>query len=108
MRDCDSFPVTAFDPFEIPDRDEVTEALAEAFNRMDDFLAVQSGDDGISLDAVECLQAAVGIEGDARQLFKGRLAQVSKSAHTGQVLFGVIVGLLAAEARELDPQSSDE
>ena len=75
---------------------------------MDDFLAVQSGDGEISLDAVECLQAAVGIEGDARRLFKGRLAQVSKSAQAGQVLLGVIVGLLAAEARELDPQSSDE
>jgi hypothetical protein len=107
VRDCDSFPVTAFDPFEIPDRDEVTEALAEAFNRMDDFLAVQSGTGEISLDAVECLQAAVGIEGDARQLFKGRLAQVSKSAHAGQALLGVIVGLLAAEAGQIDLPGSN-
>jgi hypothetical protein len=92
--------MTAFEPFEIPDRDEVTEALADAFNRVDDFLAVQSGRGGISPDSVECLQAAVGIDGDARRLFAERLARVSEAAQPGQVLLGVIVGLLAAEAAE--------
>ncbi len=69
-------------------------------------MAVQSDQGAISLEAAECLQSAVGIEGNARRLFKDRLPDVSETAHSGLVLLGVILGLLAAQAAEPDSQRS--
>jgi hypothetical protein len=75
--------------------------LDAAFDRIEDFLAVQAGrSGGEMMDAVECLQLAVGIDEQARRVFADRLKQVSEAAHPGGVLLGVILGLFAAEATD--------
>lgn len=78
----------------------MNDALIEAFDRVDDFIAVQSTQGGIDLEAVECLQLAVGINLDARRLFKQRLEQTSHNSHPGGVLLGMIIGLLAAQCQD--------
>ena len=78
---------------------EITDSLERAFDRIDDFQAVQSGRSGEQLvDAVLCLQEAVGIRDDTRVLIKERLDAIKGSSRApGHVLLGVIVGLMAAE-----------
>jgi hypothetical protein len=69
--------------------------LNEAFNRVEDFCAVQQAQrGGFSLDAVTCLQAAVGLTDDDRRLIMDRLPS---DAYPGAVLFGLVLGLLAAQ-----------
>lgn len=75
----------------------MNDALSEAFDRVNDFIAVQSAQGGIDLESVECLQLAVGIDSDARLLFKQRLEQTSHNSQPGGVLLGMILGLLAAQ-----------
>jgi hypothetical protein len=76
----------------------LTDALQAAFDRIEDFLAVQSGDGGaIALEPVMRLQESVGIDDDARAAFVARLSDVQPNAHAGAVLLGLIVGLCAAE-----------
>jgi len=74
---------------------ESTVPLTEAFDRLEDFLAVWS--DGIPLDALECLQESVGIDDELRGLFARRLESLQPDAHAGAVLLGVILGLSAAQ-----------
>jgi hypothetical protein len=72
--------------------------LELAFDRVDDFLAVQrgaSGDDLIA--AVERLQEAVGIDAAERRLVGRRLAHLDAADRGGAVLFGMVIALLAAE-----------
>jgi hypothetical protein len=71
------------------------DSLAAAFDRLDDFLAVQGP--AIELDAVLCLQEAAGIGAEERDVFAERLATVQPNAHAGAVLLGVLLGLFAAE-----------
>ena len=71
--------------------------LSDAFDRLDDFVAVQSAGGGITAEAVELLQRAVGIEDDQRALIAQRVQALG--ANAGSVLLGVLVGLLAGEAR---------
>ena len=72
--------------------------LTLAFGRIEAFLAVQDGARGAQLArAVECLQAAAGIGAEERRRIAfglGRLEAVNPRA--GDVMLGVIVGLLAA------------
>jgi len=73
------------------------DALQAAFDGLDDFISVQTAEDGdIRLDAVEALQRSVGIDDDERVAFARRLAEMQPGAHAGAVLLGVIVGLTAA------------
>jgi hypothetical protein len=70
--------------------------LATAFDRIDDFLAVQSP--GLTLDAVLRLQEAVGIDDHARALIGERLAtleQRGQRAAVGSLLLGLLIGLFA-------------
>jgi len=79
--------------------DEITASLARAFDRIDDFQAVQAGRMGEELcEPVIRLQESVGIVDDSRALLRERLDGI-KGASTapGSVLLGVIVGLMAAE-----------
>jgi hypothetical protein len=71
--------------------------LSTAFDRIDDFVAVQRAAGGITVDAVELLQRAVGIEADQRAVIARRVDAIG--APGGAVLLGVLVGLLVAEAR---------
>lgn len=81
--------------------DRITDTLARAFDRIDDFERVQSGVRGKELvEAVDRLQESVGIDDDARALIGERLDQIKGSDKApGHVLLGVIVGLIAAELR---------
>lgn len=73
--------------------------LTVAFDRVDDFLAVQGP--GISVDAVVLLQEAVGVDAHARAVVGDRITVLVDEGHpavAGSVLLGVLVGLFAAEA----------
>lgn len=73
--------------------------LTVAFDRVDDFLAVQGP--GISLDAVVLLQEAAGVDAHARAVVGDRVTALADAGHpavTGSVLLGVLVGLFASEA----------
>jgi hypothetical protein len=76
--------------------DAATEAgIAEAFDRIENFVAVQGTE--ISVDAVNRLQESVGIDEEARAIFRDRVEALDSRFRAGQVLLGVIVGLLAAQ-----------
>ncbi|MGH2950494.1 MAG: hypothetical protein ACRDKX_00415 [Solirubrobacterales bacterium] len=83
--------------------DAITDSLAEALDRIEDFKAVQHdrGTDEL-LAAVICLQESVGIRDDARALLGERIeALQGKTKATGHLLLGLIIGLSAADlARE--------
>jgi hypothetical protein len=73
--------------------------LSEAFDRLDDFVAVQQGG-GITVEAVELLQLAAGIEDAERSLIRDRVAALATNPQAGPVLLGILVGLFAAEDAE--------
>ena len=75
--------------------------LDAAFDRIDDFVAVQGP--AISVDAVNLLQEAVGVDTDARAVIWERVAVLGEAA-VGSVLLGVLVGLLAAETSARRPR----
>ena len=68
--------------------------LADAFDRIDDFVAVQNAAGGITVEAVELLQRAVGVEDEQRAVIAQRVEALG--APGGAVLLGILVGLLAA------------
>ena len=69
------------------------DSLTVAFDRVDDFVAVQRACGGPTLAAVELLQQAVGVEGEQRAVIAARAAALGVSAET--LLLGVIVAKLA-------------
>lgn len=71
--------------------------LSRAFDRLDDFVAVQIAGGGITREAVTLLQEAVGIDDAERVLICDRTAALSKDAAVGSVLLGILVGLLTAD-----------
>ncbi len=74
------------------------DALQAAFDRIEDFLAVQSDADGrIGLEPVLRLQESVGVDDDARSEFARRLREIQPGAPAGAVLLGLVVGLSAAQ-----------
>lgn len=76
----------------------MTTALDSAFDRLDDFLAVQAGAGPPALlDAVERLQESVGVDAAARGRIAARLEALRFDALSGPVVLGLVVGLLAAE-----------
>jgi hypothetical protein len=70
--------------------------LTTAFDRIDDFVAVQRAAGGITFEAVELLQRAAGVEAGQRAVIARRVEALGAPA--GAVLLGVLVGLLAAQA----------
>ena len=78
---------------------EITDSLATAFDRIEDFQAVQRSADPIALrEAAELLQESVGISDDERVLIRERLDGIGGSKRApGHVLLGLIVGLMASE-----------
>jgi hypothetical protein len=76
---------------------ELSDTLARAFDRIEDFESVQADTRGRELvDAVKRLQESVGIDDEARALICERL-EARPGAAAGDVVFGLIVGLIAAE-----------
>jgi hypothetical protein len=78
---------------------EITESLERALDRVDGFQAIQRARPPEEhLDAVLCLQEAVGVGDEARALIKERLFDSDGiPTRPAEMLLGVIVGLLAAE-----------
>ena len=81
---------------------EITDSLARALDRIEDFEAVQSGASSEELrDAVVVLGESVGIGDEARALLGERLEHLEDLEDApcarGHVLLGLIVGLTAAE-----------
>ncbi len=71
------------------------DALATAFDRIDDFVAVQRAAGGPTLESVELLQRAAGVERDQRAVVADRAAALGVPAEA--LLLGVLVGLLASQ-----------
>ena len=71
------------------------DALATAFDRIDDFVAVQRAAGGPTPESVDLLQRAAGIQTDQRAVVASRAAALGVPAET--LLLGVLVGLLAQE-----------
>jgi hypothetical protein len=79
---------------------EIAEPLERAFRRLNDFATVQSGTDHDDLlAAVERLMESVGIADDSRVVLCERIAAIQgvRDADVGQITFGVIAGLMAAQ-----------
>jgi hypothetical protein len=65
---------------------------------MQDFLAVQTAD-GLPLELAQLLrlQESIGVDDEARAVFAPCLDEVQPDASPGAVLFGMLVGLSAAQ-----------
>jgi dienelactone hydrolase len=77
--------------------------LARAFDRIDDFLAVQGPSPAPG--AVLALEEAVGVDDDSRAVIRARVAALAEAGHgaaAGSVVLGILLGLFAAES---NPQS---
>jgi hypothetical protein len=76
--------------------------LGSAFDRLADFVAVQTAEHGgLTTEGVDRLQQAVGVRGGERRLLLDRLPEVAPAADddaAAAVLLGVLLGLLAADA----------
>jgi hypothetical protein len=73
--------------------------LVRAFDRIDDFLAVQGPSP--ERDAVLALEEAVGVDAVSRAVIRARVAALAEAGHgaaSGSVLLGILVGLFAAES----------
>jgi hypothetical protein len=78
----------------------LVDPLEEAFGRIAAFEAVQRAEHGrITLEAVELLQEAAGIDCAGRRLIAERLEDVAPNAPQGAVLLGMLIGLFTADAR---------
>lgn len=76
----------------------LTTVLQDAFDRMQDFIDVQTADGRpLELAQVLRLQESVGVDDQTRAVLARCLAQVQPSAPPGAVLFGLLVGLSAAQ-----------
>lgn len=76
----------------------MTDRLAAALKRVEDFNAVQANGGPDELEAaVLCLQQAVGIDQDSRVVLCEGIERISSMENAGGILLGLIVGLLAAQ-----------
>ena len=73
----------------------MSDTLAGAFDRIDDFVAVQRAAGGPTVESVELLQLAAGVEREQRAVVAGRAAALGVPAEA--LLLGILVGLLAAQ-----------
>jgi hypothetical protein len=87
----------------------LTPRLEAAFDRIDDFIAVQLGGPGVmTVGAVELLQESLGVNEAQRAVVRDRVAALSARGHNasaGSVLLGVLVGIFASELPA--PRNSD-
>jgi hypothetical protein len=67
--------------------------LATAFDRIDDFVAVQRAAGGITRASVELLQEAAGVEVEQRAVIAARAERLGVAAEA--LLLGIIVARLA-------------
>lgn len=81
---------------------EIADSLRDALDRIDEFRALHDGSPRPEhAEAVDCLQRAVGIGSETRELIRERVFEGDESVSRPAELFlGVIVGLLAARFEE--------
>lgn len=70
------------------------DSLQLAFDRVEDFLAVQRP---LSLPPLLRLQEAAGIDARERTVVRERLSELGQDEAGGGVLLGLLVGLFAAQ-----------
>lgn len=75
---------------------DVTDNLGQALDRIDAFRAIHEPG-GVSIEAVQCLMEAVGIDEEGRALVKERVFEAEHIRDGAATLLGVIIGLLAAD-----------
>jgi len=73
----------------------MADLLATAFDRIDDFVAVQRAAGGPTTETVELLQRAAGVEREQRMLIAQRAAAFGVPADA--LLLGVLVGRMSTE-----------
>lgn len=76
----------------------VADNLELAFDRIDAFRAIHEPA-GVTLEAVLCLQEAVGIDEGTRVLIRERLYEAEGARDSSATFLGLIIGLLAAQLR---------
>jgi hypothetical protein len=77
---------------------DMTEQLAGALRRVEDFQSVQAQSTPEELEgAVLRLQEAVGIDEDARRVLREGLESLEMSEKAGSIFLGLIVGLFVAQ-----------
>lgn len=72
----------------------IAHSLAAAFDRIDDFLSVQGS--RLNVDAVRCLQEAVGVMEAERAVIVDRLGDLRERGHTPEDA-SVLLGLFARQ-----------
>ena len=73
-----------------------TTSLEQAFDRIEAFRSIHEPT-GVTIDAVLCLQEAVGIDDGTRALIRDRLYEAQGSRDSSATFLGLIIGLLAAQ-----------
>ena len=75
-------------------RRDLPDVIATAFDRIDDFLAVQCAAGGPTVEAVELLQEAAGVDATERAVISARAAELGVCPET--LLLGIVVARLAS------------
>ena len=75
----------------------LAESLELAFDRIDDFVAVQSPLSSENLGPVLCLWEAAGVSDDERAVLGQRIRELAGSEQAGGLALGVLIGLLATQ-----------
>ena len=78
---------------------DVDHSIEQAFDRIDAFRAIHEPA-GVTLEAVLCLQEAVGIDEPTRVLIRDRLYAERGTGGGSATFLGLIIGLLAAQLQE--------
>ena len=77
--------------------DALATGLELAFDRIDDFVTVQSPLSRENLGPVLCLWEAAGVSDDERAALGRRIRQLASSEQAGGLALGVLIGLLATQ-----------
>lgn len=76
----------------------LTEQLATALERIEDFQSVQAGSTKDELQAaVLCLQEAAGVDEASRAALRQGLEKLGMMDKAGSIFLGLLVGLLTAQ-----------
>ena len=77
--------------------DALAASLELAFDRIDDFAAVQRPLSMEDLGPIVCLWEAAGVSDHERAALGRRIRQLASSEQAGGLALGILIGLLAAQ-----------
>ena len=75
----------------------LVQSLGLAFDRVDDFVSVQSPLSSGDLGPVLCLWEAAGVSDDERAVLGQRIRELAGSEQVGGLALGVLIGLFATQ-----------